>query len=209
LVERASPRTIAAGASVPEEALVTPSAVDVEEYLRKTNALLQGHFKLASGRHSARYIEKFRIMEDPAATTALCGLIADHYRAARPEVVVGPAMGGVILAFETGRQLGVRNIFTEKDANGRHVVERGFMLTPGERALVVDDVLTTGGSVRQALDLVRGTGADVIGVGFLIDRSGGSVDFGVPFFACHTMSIESYDPAACPLCREGLPLVET
>jgi orotate phosphoribosyltransferase len=188
---------------------VTPSAVDVEEYLRTTNALLEGHFKLASGRHSARYIEKFRIMENPEATTALCGLIADHYRGAGVEVVVGPAMGGVILAFETGRQLGIRNVFTEKDAAGRHVLERGFALRQGERALVVDDVLTTGGSVRQALDLVRATGADVIGVGFLIDRSGGKVDFGVPFFACHTMSIESYDASDCPLCREGLPLVET
>ncbi|HXH20847.1 MAG TPA: orotate phosphoribosyltransferase [Dehalococcoidia bacterium] len=183
--------------------------VDVEEYLRKTSALLQGHFKLASGRHSARYIEKFRIMEDPAATTALCGMIAARYREAGIEVVVGPAMGGVILAFETARQLGVRDIFTEKDASGRHVIERGFQLRPGERALVVDDVLTTGGSVRQALELVRATGAEVAGVAFLIDRSGGAVDFGVPFFACHTMSIESYDPASCPLCREGLALVET
>jgi len=115
----------------------------------------------------------------------------------------------VILAFDTARQLGVRSIFAEKDAAGRLVLERGFRVRPGERVLVVDDVLTTGGSVRQVLDLLRGAGADILGVGFLIDRSGGGVDFGVPFYACHTMSIESFDPASCPLCVRGLPLVET
>ena len=100
-------------------------------------------------------------------------------------------------------------IFAEKDAAGRLSFDRGFKLAPGEKAVVVDDVLTTGGSVRQVLELVRATGAEIAGVGFLIDRSGGAVDFGVPFFACHSMSIESFDPAACPLCEKGLPLVET
>jgi orotate phosphoribosyltransferase len=185
------------------------TAVNVEDYIRATGALLNGHFKLASGRHSARYIEKFRIMEDPKATTALCGMIADHFRGAAPTVVVGPAMGGVILAFETARHLGVRAIFTEKDAAGRHLFDRGFQLRPDDRVLVVDDVLTTGGSVRQVLDLVSGMGRNVIGVGFLIDRAGGRVDFGIPSFACHQMDIESFDPASCPLCDKGLPLVET
>jgi orotate phosphoribosyltransferase len=183
--------------------------VDVEAFLQSTGALLTGHFQLASGRHSAQYIEKFRIMEDPVATVALCSLIADRFRPDYPETVVGPAMGGVILSFETARHLGIRSLFTEKGADGRHILDRGFHVKTGERVLVVDDVLTTGGSVRQVLDLLRRLDAEVIGVGFLIDRSGGAVDFGLPSFACHTMSIESYDPAGCPLCDNGLPLIQT
>jgi orotate phosphoribosyltransferase len=185
------------------------TTVDVEAFIKSTGALLNGHFKLASGRHSAQYIEKFRIMEDPDATVALCGMIAEHFRSSGPTVVVGPAMGGVILAFETARQLGVRAIFTEKDSDGRHMFDRGFEVKMDDRVLVVDDVLTTGGSVRQVLGLLTRMDRNVIGVGFLIDRAGGSVDFGIPFFACQQLSIESFDAAACPLCHKGLPLVET
>lgn len=180
--------------------------VDVDALLASTGAILQGHFQLASGRHSDRYIEKFRIMEDPQATVALCGMIAGHYDNAGISAVVGPAMGGVILAYETARQLGVRSIFAEKGANGRLVFDRGFSIARGER---VDDVLTTGGSVRQVLALLENAGADIAGIGFLIDRGGGAIDFGVPFFACHQMAIESFDPASCPLCRRDLPLVLT
>jgi orotate phosphoribosyltransferase len=183
--------------------------VDVEAYLRSTGAMLNGHFRLASGRHSAQYIEKFRIMEDPVATVALCGMIADHFRESGPTVVVGPAMGGVILSFDTARQLGVRSIFSEKDAAGRHMFDRGFEVRPDDRVLVVDDVLTTGGSVRQVLGLLGRLGAPVVGVGFLIDRASRGVDFGVPFYACHSMSIESFDPSFCPLCEKGLALVQT
>lgn len=182
--------------------------VSVPELLAATRAMQHGHFRLASKRHSAQYIEKFRIMEDPVATGALCQMIADHFREAGPSVVVGPALGGVILAFDTARHLGIRSIYAEKDVEGRLTFDRGFTVARGEKALVVDDVLTTGGSVRQVLSLLQGLGADVVGVGFLIDRSPG-VDFGAPMFACHTMAIESYDPASCPLCEKGLPLVET
>ena len=182
--------------------------VDVEALLRATGAVLEGHFRLTSGRHSGVYIEKFRIMEDPAAA-ALCGMIADHFRSAGARTVVGPAMGGVILAYETARHLGLRAIFAEKGEGGRLVFDRGFKVEPGEPVLVVDDVLTTGGSVRQVLALLQKARARVVGVGFLIDRTDGAVDFGVPFYACHRMAIESYAAEDCPLCREGLPLVET
>jgi orotate phosphoribosyltransferase len=185
------------------------AAVDIDSLLRSTGAILEGHFRLASGLHSAKYIEKFRIMEDPRATVALCGLIAGHFRDAGPSVVVGPAMGGVILAFETARQLGVRSIFAEKDAAGRLVFGRGFAVRPGEKTLVVDDVLTTGGSVRQVLSLLNDAGADVAGIAFLIDRTMAPVDFGVPLYACHRIGIESFAADACPLCEKGLPLVET
>lgn len=182
---------------------------DVDALLRSTGAVLEGHFRLASGRHSGTYIEKFRIMEDAAATTSLCGMIAGHYRDAGVNLVVGPAMGGVILAYETARQLGVRNIFAEKDANGELIFERGFEVKPSEPVLVVDDVLTTGGSVRRVLDLLQNARAEIVGIGFLIDRTNGGVEFGAPSFACHVMNIESYAPNECPLCLKDLPLVET
>jgi orotate phosphoribosyltransferase len=183
--------------------------LDVDSLLRSTGAILEGHFRLTSGRHSGVYVEKFRIMENPEATTALCGMIADHFRSASVTTVIGPAMGGVILAFETARHLNVRNIFAEKGPDGDLFFDRGFALMPGEPVLVVDDVLTTGGSVKKVLSLLEETGAKVAGVAFLIDRTNGGVDFGVPFFACHAMSIESYAPNDCPLCKQGLELIET
>lgn len=183
--------------------------MDVDSLLRSTGAILEGHFRLTSGRHSGTYVEKFRIMENPAATTALCGMIAEHFHDAGATVVAGPAMGSVILAFETARHLGVPNIFCEKRKDGELFFDRGFTVLPGQPVLVVDDVLTTGGSVKKLLGLLHDAGADVVGVGFLIDRTNGGVDFGVPFYACHSMSIESYAPDDCPLCRDGLELVET
>ncbi|MGE0653852.1 MAG: orotate phosphoribosyltransferase [Alphaproteobacteria bacterium] len=182
---------------------------DVDALLRSTGAMLEGHFKLASGRHSGTYIEKFRIMENPVATTAMCGMIAGHYRDSGAELVVGPAMGGVILAFETARQLGVGSIYAEKDGEGGLFFDRGFKIAPEQPVIVIDDVLTTGGSVRKTLDVVEKAGGKVIGVAFLIDRTNGGVDFGVPFYACHAMSVESFPADDCPLCRQGLPLVET
>jgi orotate phosphoribosyltransferase len=183
--------------------------LDIASLLEGTGAVLRGHFQLTSGRHSGQYIEKFRIMERPDATQVLCGLIADRFRDDGIEVVVGPAVGGVILAFETARQLGARAIFTEKDGRGGLTFDRGFSVRRGEKTLLVDDVLTTGGSVRQVLALVQAAGAEVAGIGFLIDRTSGGVDFGVPLFACHAVSIESFDPADCPLCRQGVPLTLT
>jgi orotate phosphoribosyltransferase len=182
---------------------------DVDALLLSTGAVLKGHFRLTSGRHSPVYIEKFRIMEDPPATTALCSMIADHFRDAGVATVVGPAVGGIILAFETARHLGVRAIFAEKGPDGRLIFDRGFAVSPGEPVLVVDDVLTTGGSVKTVLALLEEAGARVVGVAFLIDRTNGGVDFGLPFFACHAMSVESYPPEECALCRQGVPLVET
>jgi orotate phosphoribosyltransferase len=183
--------------------------VDVDALLQSTGALLKGHFRLASKRHSDTYIEKFRIMEDPVATDALCGMIADHYRDAGATVVVGPATGGIILAYETARHLGLHDIFAEKDPAGQFFFDRGFSVAPGQPVLLVDDVLTTGGSVGKVLSLLREAGANVVGVGCLIDRTNGGVDFGVPFYACHTMNIASHDPAECPLCAKGIAITET
>ncbi|HEU0074394.1 MAG TPA: orotate phosphoribosyltransferase [Dehalococcoidia bacterium] len=187
----------------------SPPATDVDALLRSTGAILEGHFQLASGRHSGVYIEKFRIMEDPPATAALCAMIATHFRDSGATLVIGPAMGGLILAYETAKHLGLHGIFAEKDGDGGLMFDRGFAVTPGQPVLVVDDVLTTGGSVKKVLSLLEDAGARVVGVGFLIDRTNGGVDFGIPFYACHAMQIDSYAADDCPLCARGLKLVQT
>ena len=188
---------------------VPSPATDIEALLRATGAILEGHFQLASGRHSGVYIEKFRIMEDPAATASLCAMIAAHFRDSGATLVIGPAMGGVILAYETARHLGLHSVFAEKDGADGLILDRGFDVKRGQAVLVVDDVLTTGGSVKKVLALLEKAGARVVGVAFLIDRTDGGVDFGVPFYACHATRIESYAPEECPLCVEGLELIQT
>ena len=185
-------------------------AAEPLQLLRDAGAVLEGHFRLTSGRHSAIYVEKFRLLEDPAATGALCHRIADHFRAAEPDVVVGPTTGGIILAYETARDLAVRSFFAEPrgEGSGREFL-RGFAFRPGERTLVVDDVLTTGGSIRDTMAAVVRAGGRPVGVGVVVDRSGGRTEFGMPFFACMTLDVETYAADSCPLCRKGVPAVQT
>ena len=186
---------------------------EAEAILRRTGALLNGHFQLASGRHSPAYVEKFRILERPKETERLCRLIAERFRDQGPTLVAGPTTGGIILSYEVARELGVRGIFAEpveaEDAGGHRRFGRGFRVEPGEKALVVDDVLTTGSSVRQVLEALREAGGVPIGVGVLVDRSGGSLHFGVPFFACLTLDLPTYEASECPLCAGGEPLTVT
>jgi len=182
---------------------------NLEEQLLARGALLRGHFQFASGRHGDTYIEKFRILQWPDVTGEACAMIADHFRG-KPNLVAGPTTGGIILAYETARHLGLRSIIAErKEAGPGREFKRGFEIGPGDKVLVVDDVLTTGGSVREVIDAVRERGAEVVGVGMLVDRTGGSVEFGVPFYACLTLSIASWDPPECELCKAGVPLVIT
>jgi orotate phosphoribosyltransferase len=182
---------------------------NVEQLLSKRGAVLRGHFQLASGRHGDTYIEKFRILQWPDLTGEMCQMIADHFRG-QANLVAGPTTGGIILSYETARHLGVASLIAERkdDGEGREF-KRGFQVGPGDRVLVVDDVLTTGGSIRDVLDAVRARGATVAGVGVLVDRTGGKVDFGVPFFACMSLDMVSYDPADCPTCRAAVPLTIT
>jgi len=182
-----------------------PSRVDVEALFRKAGVLREGHFLLTSGLHSPVYWEKFRILQYPDYTGVLCGMIADRFRGRLPSVVVGPTTGGVILAFETARQLGIRGIFAEKEGNTR-VLRRDFVIEPGEKVLVVDDVLTTGKSVHETLDAVRNVGGDVIGVGVMVDRSESLPDFGAELFSCLRAPAVAYPADACPLCAAGVPL---
>jgi orotate phosphoribosyltransferase len=177
----------------------------VEDLFRTAGVLCEGHFLLTSGLHSPVYWEKFRILQYPEYTGALCCLIAGHFRAKQPSVVVGPTTGGVILAFETARQLGIRGIFAEKEGDAR-VLRRDFTIAPGEKVLVVDDVLTTGKSVHETLDAVRRVGGDVIGVGVMVDRSESQPDFSTELFTCLRAPAIAYTADTCPLCAAGIPL---
>ncbi|HXF50388.1 MAG TPA: orotate phosphoribosyltransferase [Dehalococcoidia bacterium] len=191
---------------------MTPSHPDPLALFREAGAFLEGHFELTSGRHSGQYLEKFALLQWARYTEPLCAMIADRFRDAGVQVVAGPTTGGIILAYEVGRLLGVRGIFAEKnppEAGEGRSFQRGFRIEPGERVLVVDDILTTGGSIREVLDAVRRAGGDVVGVGVLADRTAGNVDFGVPLYACLSLEVESYPPGDCPLCRAGVPLQKT
>ena len=181
----------------------------VEQMFEKSGALLKGHFLLASGLHSPVYWEKSLVVQYPGYTEKLCRMIADRFRKSGAQVVAGPTTPGIILAYETARQLGVRGIFAERDESGSgRVFRRGFKIDPGEKVLVVDDVMTTGGSVCEVIDAVKKLGGIVVGVGVLVDRSVQKPDFSVPFYACHRAEVITYPPDQCPLCDEGVPLVK-
>lgn len=173
-----------------------------EEIFTKAGALLSGHFLLTSGRHSNRYMQCAQVLQYPVYTEDLARHLAESFANEAIDIVVGPAMGGIIVSYEVARQLGVKSIFTERE-NGAMVLRRGFGLEPGQKVLVVEDVVTTGGSVKEVIEVVKASGAEVIGVGVLVDRSGGSVDFGVPMKAALSMEIESWPADDCPLCKAG------
>ncbi|HEU5368518.1 MAG TPA: orotate phosphoribosyltransferase [Ktedonobacterales bacterium] len=183
---------------------------DVEQIFRDAGAVLEGHFLLTSGRHSAAYWEKFQVLQWPQQTERLCRALADHYRPANVEVVVGPTTGGIILAYEVARQLGVRGLFVENDPDrpGHRALRRGFQVRRGERVLIVDDVLTAGTSIREVLEALEPFQPNIVGIGMLIDRSNGQADFGAPLHALLHLAVPSYAPAECPLCAEGQPLVK-
>ncbi len=175
--------------------------------LIETGVILDGHFLLTSGRHSGRFLLCSQLLQYPRHAETVCRLMAGPFKDDQIDTVIGPAMGGVILAYEIARLLGARAIFAERAAEGM-VLRRGFKLTPGERILVVEDAVTTGGSVQKVLDLLSGTGVEVVGVSVMIDRTAGRLAFNVPTKALMTMDIESFDQADCPLCRRGLPLAK-
>jgi orotate phosphoribosyltransferase len=184
---------------------VNGSSNELLRSLEERGAILSGHFRLSSGRHSNRFVQKFRILEDPRLVERVARELAEPARALAPTVVVSAAVGGIVLGYETARQLGTFGIFVEKEA-GVPTLRRGFMLGRNDRAFVVEDVVTTGGSVREVFEVVRATGATVAGVGAIVRRA--PVDFGVPTVALLDMPIESFEPEACPQCAAGEPLAE-
>jgi orotate phosphoribosyltransferase len=177
---------------------------------RQAGAYLDGHFLLSSGRHSNAYVEKFNLLQHPSHCEALCRAMAEQFRDLKPDVVVGPAIGGILLAYETARALGLRGIFLERE-EGILTLRRGFEIGAQERVLLVEDVVTTGKSVFELIDALKREKREgrILGVAFLVDRSSGKVDFGLPRQkALLTLDLPAWDPAECPLCRQGLPLTK-
>ncbi len=177
-----------------------------QNILKECGAILEGHFLLTSGLHSPTYVEKFKVLQYPLLTDKLCKAIAEHFSKAKPHVIVGAATGGIIISHSVGRFLSTRSIFAERDENGKLVFRRGFSIEPGERVLIVDDVVTTGGSIYELLDLVNDSGGVVMGIGVMIDRSGGKVEFGVDYVPLLRLDIPTYKPEKCPLCKEGVAM---
>lgn len=177
----------------------------VLEIFAQAQVLLEGHFLLTSGKHSNRYLQCARVFQYPDYAEELCKALAESFAGEKIDLCVGPALGGVVIAYETARSLGVRGLFTEREKDGTMALRRGFVIQPGQRVLVLEDVVTTGGSVKEVIELLRGMGAEIVGVGAIVDRSGGQADFGVPFKSTIQLDVESYDPADCPLCQQGIP----
>lgn len=168
----------------------------------RSGALMEGHFKLTSGRHSNQYMQCAQVLKYPGYTEQLARDIVASFRDSGAELVIGPAMGGIIVAYEVARQLELPAIFTERQ-DGKMTLRRNFSIEPGQKVLVVEDVVTTGGSVFEVIDVVKEKGGEVVGVGVLVDRSGGKVDFAVPMHAVLSMQIESWEAEDCPLCKAG------
>ncbi|RIH89245.1 orotate phosphoribosyltransferase [Calidithermus roseus] len=182
--------------------------MDVLQMYRETGALHEGHFLLRSGRHSPMFLQSVTLMQHPLYAEAIGEAIGKLFEDVGLEFVIGPAMGGVTLAFVVARALGVRSLFAEKDGMGGMYVREGLTIRPGERFLAVEDVITTGGSVQRAIRAAEAKGGVCVGVGAIVDRSGGKADFGVPFRALTALEFPTYDPSDCPLCRQGVPLRE-
>ena len=169
--------------------------------------MLEGHFLLTSGRHSDKYMQCAKLFQYPDVSEKICAQLAEQFSDMKIDLVVGPAIGGIIMAYEMARQLGVKNIFAERE-NGKMTLRRGFSVEKGTRVLVTEDVVTTGGSVKEVIALLTEMGAEVVGVGSVVDRSAGKVDFGVPFRAVLSMEVRSYEADECPICKTGMPLVK-
>jgi len=182
--------------------------MNVEKIFEKSGAILRGHFLLASGRHSPVYWEKFQVLQFPNYTEQLCRLIVNHFHKQQIQVVAGPTTGGIIIAFEVARQLGVRGIFAEKAGAEKREFRRGFTVNQGERVLIVDDILTTGSSIREVMTAVTEAKGIITGIGVLVDRSEQGIDFGVPLFSCLRSITPTYSPEDCPLCANQIPLVK-
>jgi orotate phosphoribosyltransferase len=173
----------------------------------QTGALMEGHFRLTSGRHSDQYVQCARVLQYPDHTSIFCREIMQDFLDQGIEAVVGPAMGGIVLAYEAARQLGARALFSERE-NGIMTLRRGFSLEPGQKAVVVEDVITTGGSVQEVVQMLQSLGVQVAGIACLVKRTREELDLGAPLRALLTVEIKSYPPEQCPLCQEGLALTK-
>jgi len=187
---------------------MSPVSVDsVLDRFRRVGALHEGHFRLTSGLHSPGYLQCALVLQHPREAEACGAEIAAQVKDLNPQVVLSPALGGIVIGQEVGRALGVRAIFAERQ-DGKLSLRRGFSLEPGERVLVIEDVVTTGGSTRETIDVARAAGASVVGAASIIDRSGGQQQLDVPYCSLATVSLPTYQPESCPLCAAGQPVVK-
>jgi len=191
----------------PHLAMSSVTADDILDRFRRVGAFLEGHFRLTSGLHSPGYLQSALVLQHPVEAEACGRAIADRVRGLDVQAVLSPALGGIVIGQEVGRALGVRAIFAERQ-DGKLTLRRGFTLIAGERVLVVEDVVTTGGSTRETIEVARAAGARVVGAASLIDRSGGNQGLDVPYEALVPISLPTYQPDACPLCAQGLAIVK-
>ena len=180
---------------------------EILQIFEKIGALLTGHFELSSGFHSGQYLQCARVLQYPEYAEKLCAALAEKFKKDKPECVIAPALGGIVVSYEVARALGAKSMFTER-VNGKMALRRGFELKPNEKALVIEDVVTTGLSTKEVIEVVKSAGAKVIGVGSLIDRSSGKLDFGAPFETLVKLDIPTFEPHACPLCKSNTPLTK-
>lgn len=178
---------------------------EILRIFKSTGVMLEGHFLLTSGRHSDKYMQCAKLFQNAGVSEIFAKKLASKFKDV--DIVVGPAVGGIILAYEVSRQLRVNNVFTERQ-NGEMKLRRGFEIRKDANVLVVEDVVTTGGSVKEVVALIQSMGANVVGVGCIVDRSNGKVDFGVPFEAVLNMEVISYEAEDCPLCKQGSPAIK-
>ena len=180
---------------------------EILDIFAKTGAYKQGHFRLSSGLHSGFYLQCALVLENPIIVERLCSALANKFRDVEPDVVIGPALGGIVLAYELARALGARAIFTERDDAGNMTLRRGFMVSPNNKVLVAEDVLTTGKSVNEVIHLLKKESIIPVGVASLVNRSGGTVTFGnVRSESLLNLNVPTFTPADCPLCKEGLAI---
>ena len=180
----------------------------VLKIFRDTGALLDGHFVLRSGLHSGQYFQCALVLQYPRVAERLCAELVTKLTDAGARTVVSPAMGGLFVGHEVARALDVRHIFVEKNAAGKLELRRGFQIAPREKVLVAEDVVTKGGRVQETIEIVRNLGGEVVGVGTLVDRSDGKVDFGVQLKSLLRLQVETFEPTACPLCKAGHPVIK-
>ncbi|MDD2403414.1 MAG: orotate phosphoribosyltransferase [Victivallaceae bacterium] len=178
---------------------------EIIDMMKQSKALLEGHFQLRSGLHSDRFFQAALLLQHPDLAEKTCRQLARFFNGCQIDCVISPAVGGLIVGHELGRALGVRAIFADKD-NDKLVLKRGFSITPGEKVLVAEDVITRGGRVQQTIDLARSFGAEIVGVGVIVDRSGGQAKFDVPHYSLLQLELETYEPETCPLCKQGVAL---
>ena len=183
------------------------NAEQVIDQFRATGALLEGHFQLSSGLHSTLYLQCALVLQFPERAEAFGGAIADMFQGQGIELVASPAIGGIVIGHEVARALGARFVWTEREA-GQMTLRRGFTIAPGEKTLVLEDVITTGGSTRETIEAVRKAGAEVVGAASIIDRSGGSADVGVPLTSLASLRVLSVESSVCDACKLGEPVVK-